>query len=298
MSLSSDFAALVEKISASVVAVHGRPRLPSSGVSWAPGLIVTAEHTIYGDDEIAVSQGPNRMQAEVLGRDPGTDLAVLRLKESAALPGATKLPPATALQPGMIAVTVGRNTESANADLGILGSVGGPSGTRRGGRLDAVLRLGSPVHPVSSGGAVVDVAGNLIGIATPALSQFAVFAIPPSTVDRVVRAIVEHGAVRQGYLGAGLQPVALPEHLMTRFGLKNPVGLMTVSVDPDAAAGKAGMLIGDTLLEWNGEPISRPEALRPLLAEAVGKTAQLKILRGGEIAALQVEIQERPGKRA
>ena len=122
--------------------------------------------------------------------------------------------------------------------------------------------------------------------------------MPNATIDRVVRAIVDQGRVPQGYLGAGLQPVAIPEHLRTKLGLHNSAGLMAISVDQNSAAGTAGLLIGDTLLEWNAQPVAHPESLRPLLTDAVGKVTQLKILRGGEILELQVEVRERPRSQA
>jgi S1-C subfamily serine protease len=293
---SDEIAALVETASASVVAVHGRPRVHSSGVQWQPGLIVTAEHALRRDEDIVVTRGEQKFSAELVGRDPGTDLALLRLKDGDVGAG-PEFADSGAVRPGSLAIAVGRNHESANAALGVIASIGGPSQSRRGGKLDQVVRLDLPLHPAAAGGAVVDASGKLIGIATPALSRFSVFAVPHATVDRVVQALLAHGRVPQGYLGAGLQPIALPEHLIEKLGLKSPVGLMAVSVDQDAPAGKAGMLIGDVLLEWNGAPLRRPESLRPLLAEAVGKTARARILRGGEPLELAVTVAERTRSR-
>ena len=137
-------------------------------------------------------------------------------------------------------------------------TLAGASQSARGGKLDQVIRVDIDLHPASSGGAIVDTAGKLIGIATPALSRVAVFAIPNATVDRVVTALLAHGRVRQGYLGAGLQPIALPEHLTKSLGINASSGLMTVSVDEGGPAGKAGLLIGDVLLEfWNGQPVQK-----------------------------------------
>lgn len=292
-SLSHELAELVEAAAAPVVAVHARPRFHSSGVHWSPGLIVTAEHALRAEEDVTVTRGTERYTAEIVGRDPGTDLAVLRLPDDAAGAVPVAVRASAAPRVGNLVVAVGRNTEGPNADLGILSSTGGPAQSRRGGKLDAVLRLDVGLHPVSAGGAVIDMAGGLIGIATPALSRIATFAVPQATVERVVRAIVEHGGVPQGYLGAGLQPVALPQHLKDKLGLESATGLMAVSVDPEAPAGQAGMIIGDTLVDWNGAAVPHLEGLRAALAEMVGKQVPVRILRGGEIVHLVISITAR-----
>jgi serine protease DegQ len=296
VSLSNELASLVENSAAAVVAVHGRPRFNSSGVHWSPGVVVTAEHALRRDEDIFVTAGVGeKLAAEVAGRDPGTDLAVLRVK-NLAIPTALRSRD-SASRPGNLVMAVGRNRESANAALGVVSSLGGPSQTWRGGKLDQVIRLDLALHPVASGAAVVDPSGALIGIATPVLSRASVFAVPNATVERVVQALLAHGRLPQGYLGAGLQPIPLPEHLTNGLGLPPTGGLMTVSVDPDAPAGKAGLTIGDVLLELNGQFVDRPEAVRPLLAEAVGKTIAARILRGGQLVSLEIAVVERPGRK-
>jgi S1-C subfamily serine protease len=286
---------LVENSAAQVVAVHGRPRFNSSGIHWSPGVVVTAEHTLRHDDDIEVTTAASdRLPAEVAGRDPGTDLAVLRVK-GLAIPAIPKAED-SALRPGSLIMAIGRNKDSANAALGVISSLGGASQTWRGGKLDQVIRLDLALHPVASGGAVIDVAGKLIGIATPVLSRASVFAVPNATVERVVRALLAHGKLPQGYLGAGLQPIRLPEHLTKELGLQTAGGLMIVSVDQDAPAGKAGLLIGDVLLEFNGHFVDRPEGVRPLLAESVGKTVPVRIMRGGALTTMVIAVTERQGK--
>ncbi len=296
VSFSNELVALVEKSAAPVVAVHGRPRFNSSGVHWSPGVVVTAEHTLRHDDDIVVTTGAgDKLPAEVAGRDPGTDLAVLRVKDLS-VPTAQQTE-RSAPRPGDLIVAIGRNRESANAALGIVSSLGGPSQTWRGGKLAQVIRLDVALHPVASGSAVVGSSGQLIGIATPVLSRAAAFAVPPVTVERVVEALLAHGRLPQGYLGAGLQPIPLPEHLTKGLGLTAPGGLMTVSVDQDAPAGKAGLTIGDVLLELNGQVVERPETVRPLLAEIVGKTVVARILRGGQLVTLEIAVAERPRRK-
>jgi serine protease DegQ len=295
VSFSSELAALVERSAAPVVAVLGRPRFNSSGVHWSPGVVVTAEHALRYEDEITVLTGAgDRLPAEVAGRDPGTDLAVLRVKDLA-IPVVPKSQD-SAHHPGNLVVAVGRNKESANASLGLISSLAGGAQTWRGGKLDQVIRLDLALHPVGSGAAVVDASGQMIGIATPILSRVAAFAVPNATVERVVQALLAHGRLPQGYLGAGLQPIRLPEHLSKSLGLQSRGGLMTVSVDRDAPAGKAGLLIGDVLLDLNGQSVDKLEAIRPLLSESVGKTIPARIMRGGALLSLGITVGERPTK--
>jgi S1-C subfamily serine protease len=295
VSLSNELASVVERSAVAVVAVHARPRFNSSGVHWSPGLVVTAEHTLRDDESVFVTTGTGeKFAAEVAGRDPGTDLAVLRVKDLT-IPIAPRLED-RGYRPGHLVLAVGRNKESANAGVGVIGSIAGPSQTWRGGKLDEVIRLDLLLHPVASGGAIVDASGKLIGIGTPALSRAAVFAVPHGTVERVVQALVAHGRIPQGYLGAGLQPISLPEHLTKSLGLSVSAGLMTVSVDQEAPAGKAGLLIGDVLLDLGGQPVHRTESVRPLLADAVGKTLSASILRGGALVNLEIAVAERQGR--
>ncbi len=295
VSLSNELASVVEQAAVPIVAIHARPRFNSSGVHWSPEIVVTAEHTIRHEEDIAVTTGTgDKFRAELAGRDAGTDLAVLRVK-GLGLPVAPRLADGSC-RPGQLVLAVGRNKEGANAGLGVIGSIGGPSQTWRGGRLDQVIRLDLSLHPVAAGGAVVDVSGKLIGIATPVLSRAAVFAVPHATVERVVQALLAHGRIPQGYLGAGLQPIELPQHLTDSLGLSVAGGLMTVSVDQDAPAGKAGLLIGDVLLDLNGQTVSRPENVRQLLADAIGKTVQMRILRGGALMDIEITVAERQGR--
>jgi len=295
VSFSNELALLVENSADKVVAVYGRPRFNSSGVHWSPSVVVTAEHTLRHDDDIEVTTAAgDRLPAEVAGRDPGTDLAVLRVKglDTPAIPKAED----SVYRPGSLVMAIGRNKDSANAALGVISSLGGASQTWRGGKLDQVIRLDLALHPVASGGAVIDASGKLIGIATPVLSRASVFAVPNATVERIVQALLAHGKLPQGYLGAGLQPIRLPEHLTKGLGLRVNGGLMIVSVDQDAPAGKAGLLIGDVLLEFNGHSVDRPESVRPLLAESVGKTVPVRIMRGGALTTVEITVIERQGK--
>src|SRR6202049_5082285 len=297
MTLSEHLASTVEQSGRSIVAIHARARFNSSGVHWSPGIIVTADHTIQKDDDIRISAADGSTKtAELAGRDPSTDLAVLRVKDLN-IPVAPRSGE-SGLKPGNTILVVGRFKDSVSAAFGVLSSVSGPSQTWRGGRLDQVVRLDVALHAGAAGGAVVDADGKLIGIATPALSRVAVFAIPITTVDRVTTNLLAHGRIPRGYLGVGLQPIAIPEHLKNKLNLPSSWGLIAVSVDDDAPAGQAGILIGDILLDLAGRAMHRPENVQDVLdSESIGRRLVARILRAGNTMDVELTVGERPARR-
>ena len=293
IALSEQIASTVEQAAQSIVSVHGRRRFDSSGVHWSPEIVVTADHALRRDDGIRVTlPDGSSLAAEVVGRDPGTDLAVLRVKGLAIPVAAKDESPATT--PGSIVLAVGRSKDSAVAAFGVISNTSGPSQTWRGGRLDQVVRLDLSLHPAGAGGAVVGASGKLIGVATPALSRVSVFAIPLATVARVTDSLLAHGRVQRGYLGVGLQPIAIPEHLRSKLNLGS-TGLIAITVEHEGPAGRAGMSIGDVLLELGGRPTQRTEHVQEVLSSGpVGKKVAARILRGGNPLELEITIAERP----
>jgi S1-C subfamily serine protease len=283
--LSTELADVVGKVGKSVVAVDGRPRYGSSGVLWRPGIVVTAEHTIRREEEIAVTLPDGAtVPATVAGSDPGTDIAVLKVDGHA---GDAPVMAAGDPVPGNLALSIGRSPDSGvNATMGIVSAVSGSWRTWRGGRLDRYIRLDLTLYPASSGGLVVNTKGEAIGIATSALSRIAGLAIPASTVDRVVEEILSRGHVARGYLGVGLQPVELPDHQK---------GLIVLSLEPDGPAAKAGVLIGDVLVSLSGAEVSDTDDIQSVLErQAVGQTIAAGLVRGGTAVTIGIVIGERP----
>jgi S1-C subfamily serine protease len=281
--LSQELAGAVEQAGQYVVAIHARPRFPSSGVFWRPGVIVTAEHTIRREEEIAVTlPDGTSAPATFAGSDPGTDLAVLRVEGGGKPAGAA----AAAIAPGHLALAIGRSPDSGvNATMGIISAVSGEWRTWRGGRLDHYIRLDLTLYPGSSGGLVINTAGEVIGIATSALSRIAGLAIPAASVNRVVDEILTRGHVSRGYLGVGLQPVELPDHQK---------GLIVVSLESGGPAAKAGILIGDIVTAIGGAGVSDTDEVQLALERhASGSTAELGVLRGGEPRKLAIVVGER-----
>ena len=292
--LSKEIAAAVEQAGKSVVAIHARPRFGSSGVVWRDGIIVTAEHTLRREDEIPITlPDGSSSTATVLGSDPGTDLSVLRT--TAALPPISRASVGD-LQPGHLLLAIGRSEDTGvNAALGIASALGPPWRTWRGGRLDGYIRLDLTLYPGTSGGAVVNDSGAAIGIATSVLSRLAGVAIPAATIDRVVDEIVRRGRVARGYLGVGLQPVELPDHLKKYQGRSSPTALIVLSLQSDGPAARAGMLIGDILAGLEGLPVSDTDDIQSVLeTHQVGQAVKASLIRGGEPLELAVTIGERP----
>ncbi|HLY63132.1 MAG TPA: S1C family serine protease [Terriglobia bacterium] len=295
VSLSNDLAKIVEEFQSNVVAVHARAHFPSSGVLWRPGYVVTADHTIRHEEDIQVSlHGGKRIDAKLVGRDSGTDIALLKV-EGLGSPAAPADTSETA-KVGELAIVLGRSPDSGpNASLGIISAVSGPWRTWRGGRLDQYIRLDATLFPNSSGGAVIDSRGRLLGIVTSALSRVAGLAIPASSVNRVVDALVEKGYLPRGYLGIGVQPVAIPDSLRKSPSVTGKTGIMVVQVEPGGPAEQAGILLGDILVGIESTQLERIEDLQTFSDSGViGKTVKAKIIRAGETREVAVAVGERP----
>jgi S1-C subfamily serine protease len=282
--LSNSLAAVVERAGKSVVAVHARPRFASAGVIWGPGVIVTAEHTVRREEEITVTLPDGSDHAAALvGSDSGTDIAVLKLAQPA---GELARPSSSEPRPGNLALAIGRSENSGvNATLGIISAVSGSWRTWRGGRLDQYIRLDLTMYPSSSGAAVIDTSGGLIGMATAGLSRIAGLAIPASTIQRVADEILSRGHVARGYLGVGLQPVTVDEHQKS---------LIVLSVERGGPADKAGLLVGDILVSLGGKSVSDTGDVQTALeSSAVGQPIDAGLLRGGEARHIPIVIGER-----
>jgi S1-C subfamily serine protease len=288
--LSGELTGAVAQAGKSVVGVHAGKRWGASGVVWRDGIIVTTEHTIRRREEIPITlPDGSASTATLAGSDPGSDLAVLRT--TAALPPIGKS--AGELQPGNLALAIGRSADTGvNATLGIVSALGPGWRNWRGGRLDRYIRLDLNLYPGTAGGAVVNSAGDAIGIATPIMSRLAAVAIPASTIDRVVDELVQRGRVSRGFLGVGMQPVQLPDHLK-RDGSASALIVLTVQTDGPAA--RAGILIGDILVALDGQPVSDTDDIQAVLeTRSVGQTVTAGLLRGGEPRDVPVVIGEKP----
>ncbi|HTM47994.1 MAG TPA: S1C family serine protease [Bryobacteraceae bacterium] len=294
VALSDELAAAVERAGRSVVTVHARPRLASSGVHWRQGVIVTAEHTVKHDEEITVGTADGgSLAATLVGRDPGTDLAVLKV-EGITNPTVdfSDLP----AQTGRLALAVGRAPDSGvNATMGVISAVSGPWRTWRGGMMDQYIRLDLTLYPGSSGGAVINTQGEALGIATSGLSRLAGLAVPLSTVNRIVGELLTRGHIARGYLGLGLQPVTIPDPLVKQLHLAGAGGVIVLSVEPGGPSERAGLLMGDILVALDGKPVADTDDVQSVLEpDYVGRSVKASLVRAGALADAAITIGERP----
>jgi serine protease DegQ len=293
--LSADFASAVEKAGRSVVGVNARRRIPSSGVHLRPGIIVTADHALQREEEITITLPDGKSApATLAGRDPSTDLAVLKT-EGLDLPVA-EIGDAAALRVGHLILGLGRTAEGGSrASLAMVGVAGPAWKTWTGGRLDRAIRLDRNLHPNLSGGPAIDEQGRALGINTAALSRFATVMIPASTVDRVTRELESKGRIGRGYIGVSMQPVGLPQKLRESLKLPNDLGLMVMGIEPESPADKAGLLLGDTIVSLDAKPVRGVQDLQENLSGAnIGKSIEATLIRGAGLVQIKVPVAERP----
>jgi S1-C subfamily serine protease len=293
--LSDELAGAVETAGGSIVRVNARRRMPASGLIWrADGAIVTADHIIERDDDITVGlPDGSESPAEIVGRDATTDLAVLRLKGAAA--SLTPIQPAEGFKVGSIVLAVGRPGSSPSASLGVISAVGQSARTSRGGQLDGFVRTDAVLLPGFSGGALVDVSGRAVGLATSHFGQGTGFAIRMGTVQRVAEQLLQGGRVQRGYLGVSSQPVPLPQPLREKLQVEQETALLLVGVEPGGPADAGGLLMGDLLVTLAGDPIKDTDDLQwALRSERVGQAVNALVARGGEARQITVTVGARP----
>ena len=289
--LQAELAGVVDGVGPSVVRVMAR-RGPASGVVWsADGLVVTADHAVAWEEglEVGLSDGSS-VAARLVGRDPTTDLALLKVEAS----GLPVLPwaDAAAARVGHLALALTRPGRSVRASLGIVSVRGDAWRTPAGGRLDAFVQTDVSRHPGFSGGLLVLASGEPLGVNTTGLLRGASLTVPAPTVRRVADSLLAHGQVRRGYLGVGTYAVRLPERLARE--LQQPTALLIVSVEDDGPASRAGLHLGDALVAFDGQPVRQPADLLPLLEESrVGTSVVARVLRAGETKDVPVTIELR-----
>jgi serine protease Do len=291
---STQLSNAVDSVSRSIVSIHARRRIPSSGVIWRDGVIVSASHTVRRDDDIPVTL-PNGDTAtvRVAGRDPATDLIALRVEGGSTDAGATRAD-AESAKVGAIVLAVGCPGRSVTASFGIVSAIAEEWRSPYGRRVDRLLRLNLAINDGFSGGALIDPAGGVIGINTSTLARGAPVTVPASVVDRVVDELLERGHIRRGYVGVALHPVDLGAALVARLGLQHQTGLVILSVAESSPADSAGLLLGDVVLSANGQSLrNHSNFLDALSSVDEGATLELELLRGGERKTVLVTPADR-----
>jgi S1-C subfamily serine protease len=291
--LSSDLAAVVESAGKAVVRVEGRRHLAASGTVWsADGLVVTANHVLENDENIRVGLPDGEStDAALVGRDPTTDLALLRVSGK---PGSVpEWTGADTLQAGHLALALARPGRNIRASLGIISALGEEWRTRAGGKVDRYIQADVPAYPGFSGGPLVDAAGTVTGLNTSGLLRGSLITIPPSTMKQVVGELLARGHISRGYLGVGLQPARLPSEIAKQLGQET--GLLVISVEADSPADKAGLVLGDTIVTIGDSIIRRwDDLLYTLAKDLIGVDVVVKIVRAGQLKELTATVGEHP----
>ena len=284
--LSDELAAAVAQAGRAMLAVHARPRLPSTGVHWRSGLVVTANHTVHADDGVTVTRPDGRaVPATLVGRDPARDLAVLRM-DGTDVPVA-EIGDADAVRVGHMVLALGAGPR---ASWGVISAIGAHARHADGDLFSLDLAL----YAGFSGGPLVDADGRIVGVNTSGMSRQMQLAVPATVVGRTVDALVSHGRIPQGYLGVGTQPVRVPETMRQQLGLDQELALIVVDVQAGSPAA-AGLVIGDVILALDGHAIADPIELRRLLrAERIGQRITARVVRGGQARDVELTVGERP----
>lgn len=279
--LSNDAAALAERAAPRIVAVRGADGRSSSGFIWRSGLVVTAEEALEGEDEADVLlDGGKTAKAALLGRDPSTDVALLKLETGEFAEWAA----AGTVKAASFALVAARANGALLAALTAVSEVGPAWRSMRGGEIDARIVLGTRLGSRSEGAAIVAPDGNLIGMGVSSPRRRALV-IPASTIARAVKTLEEKGYVPRGWLGVMLHPVG------------TGAGAIVLGVEANSPAARAGLLVGDVITTWNGEDVgSVGNMAERLAAGPVNTTVKLGVLRAGNARDIDVTLGERPRK--
>lgn len=289
--VSNGLADAVEQVGPALVQVNGRQRHPASGVVVGADLVITADHALEREEDITIETHDGRtLPAQFAGRDPSSDLAVLRVPDLGL--GEAKSAPQEA-RVGQLVLAVGRPSSSGvMASIGIVSAVGGPIRTGRGGMLERYIRTDATPYPGFSGGPLIDAGGTVVGILTTGLAGGVAIAIPSQVAWRIADTLSKHGTIKRGFLGISSQPVQLPE--AQRAGRTQERGLLIVRVEKDSPAEQGGLILGDVLLSVDGQTVNDTDDLQSLLVgDRVGRAVPVEVIRGGALQTLQVTIGER-----
>ncbi len=294
--ISKAMAEAVNKAEKSVVLVNARRRRPSSGIVYAPDLVLTAEHAVERDENISIVLADgDEVPVEVAGRDPGSDLALLRLAEGKLTPAETVTEEPSV---GELVLALGRPTPSGvEASLGVVSAVDGPTHTRRG-MLDRFIRTDAIPLPGFSGGALLSAEGLVLGINTSGLSHGMLLSIPSAVAWKTAESLAEHGSIKRGYLGIQSQFVELPDASQEALGREQSSGLLLTHIEEGSPSGESDLMVGDIIVGVAGSPVPNHDTLLVSLSgDVVGKSTPVEVLRGGQPQSVDVVIGERKPRK-
>ncbi len=290
---SDELAAAVEKGGAGTVLVDARRRYPASGIAYAADLVLTADHVVTREENLSVSNADGKTASVTLaGRDPGSDLALLRLREKILTPAKTA---DVAPKVGQLVIALGRPSGAGiQASWGIITAIGGPARTGRGGLLDEYIQTETTPYPGFSGGPLINTEGEVLGLNTSGLARGMALTIPVKFAWRIADALAQHGTVKRGYLGVRTQQVDIPESARGALKRDQRHGLLILWLEENGPAEKSGLLVGDILVAVGGQSVDDPDDLFAALdGDTVGKSIAVEVLRGGKPETVSVTAGER-----
>jgi S1-C subfamily serine protease len=255
------------------------------------GIVVTAQHAVEREDGIEVGLSDGRtLEATLVGRDPGSDVAVLRVAGSALAAPAWSL--GEGLKVGHLVLAVARPGRSARASLGVVSALGEEWRTPAGGRLERYLQTDLALQPGFSGSLLADLNGSALGINTSGLWRGHSLVITTATLRRVVGTLLAHGRMRRGFVGLGSIPIRLPAKSVQSSGQET--ALLVIAVQPDGPADQAGILLGDALLSVNGRALAQIDDLLDVLTEeSIGAELSFRVVRAGQVRDVAVKAAAR-----
>lgn len=285
---SESLADAVEAAAKSVVSVDARRRFAASGIAWADGVVVTADHVIERDEHVRVHLPDGKtLDATIAGRDAAADIAVLKVAAGSLAPAAK----GEAARIGNLAIALGRPGGGIQASLGIVSSTGSPWRTHRGARIDGYLRSDTTFYPGFSGGPLIGADGAVLGMNTSRLGPGGI-TIPVAALEPVVAQLLSGGKLKRGYLGINTQRVRLSGAIEAAAGQER--GLLIVGIEDGSPADVGGLLVGDIVVRVGETAVRHMESLQAALGgESVGKSVTVSVVRGGELHAVAVTIGER-----
>ena len=288
---SNGLTSAVEKGGAGTVLVDARKRYPASGIAYSEDLVLTADHVVTREEIKVLLQDGKSLSATVAGRDPGSDLALLRLPEKALKAGKTS----SDVKIGQLVLALGRpNTAGMQASWGIVTAIAGPARTHRGGLLEEYIQTETTPYPGFSGGPLVNTEGDVLGLNTSGLTPGSSLTIPVKVAWRIADELAKHGSVKRGYLGVRTQPVEIPEAARKNLKREQKSGLLVLWLEENGPAQKGGLFVGDTLIAVAGQSVSDPDDLfSALSSDTVGNAVVVEVLRGGKPENVNVTVGER-----
>jgi S1-C subfamily serine protease len=293
LELSDAAADAAERAGKSTVLVDARRRFPASGIAISADTILTADHVVERDEDIKVILADGtEVNARLAGRDPGSDLAVLKLEKASATPAELSKTPARV---GQFVLAIGRPSKKGiESSFGSVNAIGGPVRTGRGGMLEQFIKTDVVSYPGFSGGPLVNGDGTIFGINTSGFGSGSAITIPAEIAWKIAEALVKDGKIKRGYLGIRSQTVNIPADGKKALKREQETGLLIVGMENDSSAAKGGLMVGDILVGVAGEAIEHHDDLFTRLSgDVVGKSTAMDVLRGGKLESIKVVVGER-----